>query len=290
MPRMEHARIVERLVASSRSSDLLFVVKSDKIPLGMFADVVRLSRCPVVLWFMDSYANVREGLDRAKLASFLFYYEGSDGQVFKDAGVRARPMDLAADMRWYRPLNSVQRYDFSFIGTFYENRLDLLEYLSSALAGHRIVVKGQYVAALRPWTVLAFKKQYPHLFKVVRHVQMASHEQINVLNNASKIGLNMMRNGSIDSLNMRVFELCASGAFQLVGRCPALERCFDVGKEVEVFSSKEEAADKTRYYLRNEKARVEIAKNGRQRVAECHSMRVRTREMLDTLQREGVLG
>ncbi len=64
---------------------------------------------------------------------------------------------------------------------------------------------------------------------------MASHETINLLNNRSEIGLNIMRKQSYDSLNLRVFELCMSGTFQLVKAHPALSRCFEIGSEIEVF-------------------------------------------------------
>ena len=65
-------------------------------------------------------------------------------------------------------------------------------------------------------------------------------------------------------------------------RSAELEDEFDDGKEVEFFSSKEEAADKIRYYLAHDVDRERIAANGRQRCLECgYSYKSRMRQYMD---------
>ena len=118
---------------------------------------------------------------------------------------------------------------------------------------------------------------------------MATHEGINLLNNRSNICLNMMRRESLDSLNLRVFELCASGAFQLVRAHKALNRCFEIGSEIEVFDGVEEAADKIRFFRDHTEARERIARAGLERARRDHTMAVRVREVISTLGENGVL-
>ena len=97
-----------------------------------------------------------------------------------------------------------------------------------------------------------------------------------------KINLNFLRAGNRDLSNSRAYEIPACGGFMLSERSAELEDEFDDGKEVEFFSSKEEAADKIRYYLAHDVDRERIAANGRQRCLECgYSYKSRMRQYMD---------
>lgn len=291
-PRREMSHLTQAIRRLCGTIELLVVVKGDRIPLWFFEEIVSSSDCPVVLWYMDAVANIDFGIRRAKLASFLVYFERTDRVIFKENGISGVPMDLAADTRWYFPQAGVDSdWDLSFLGTFYRERLEILDQLAQSLLSEGISyhVRGQYVPLLRPWRAIVFRKAYPSLARIVEHVQMAGHEEINMLNAQSRISLNIMRDESHDSLNLRVFELCASGSFQLVKFHPALGRCFEVGKEIEVFADPEEAADKVRYFLAHPEEREEIARAGFDRVLREHTMHIRVGQIVSILKREGIL-
>lgn len=292
VPRLELRALRAALKELCRRASFLFVIKSDRIPLDAFSEIVAGAGCPTVLWYMDPVKSIRDGLARAKMCSHLFYFEGTDKPVFESNGIPATHMDLAADTRWYHP-NGTGRVDFdvSFVGTFYPERLLLLEYVcaSPALKDARIAVWGQYISARRPWGVIEFARTYPHLFRRIKNVHMASHAQINVLNNRSRICLNILRSDATDNLNMRAFETPASGTFQLISDGPAVERCFERGEEVETFSSAEDAVDKVRFYLANSPAREKTARRGYERALKDHTAGVRMREVLARLRNGGLV-
>ena len=58
-----------------------------------------------------------------------------------------------------------------------------------------------------------------------------------------------------------------------------LEDFFEVGKEIEVFKTKEEALVKTKYYLQNDSIREKIARSGWKRTSINHTYQIRLRQM-----------
>ena len=68
-----------------------------------------------------------------------------------------------------------------------------------------------------------------------------------------------------DRCSYRVFEIPACGGFLLAFRTDVMQSLYEEGKEAEFFGSSGELIDKIRYYLRNEGARQEIARRGRER-------------------------
>lgn len=68
--------------------------------------------------------------------------------------------------------------------------------------------------------------------------------------------------GKLTGQNLRLYDVPATGTFLITDDSPEVRDMFKVGKEIEVFSSSEELADKTKYYLANSQARELIALNG----------------------------
>ena len=82
-----------------------------------------------------------------------------------------------------------------------------------------------------------------------------------------------------DFVNTRTFEIAACGAFQLVDYRQALERHFDVDREVVCYRSVEELRALARYYLDKPEQRLKIARSGRDRVMREHTYAHRMRQM-----------
>lgn len=108
-------------------------------------------------------------------------------------------------------------------------------------------------------------------------------------NQGSRWGIEMYRalksgkiviNGAIDMAkgegpNMRLFEATAAGAFLLTEAQYNLGDFFEIGKEIETFSSQEEALEKIYYYLKHPEERLAIARRGQARCLQDYSMRKR---------------
>lgn len=88
--------------------------------------------------------------------------------------------------------------------------------------------------------------------------------------NQSRINLNFTNDAQ--QLRARMFEVCMSGGFLLTQSAQGLEKLFKIGQEIEVFQTIPEAADKIKYYLKNEKERQTIAQAGYLRAQKDYSL------------------
>jgi len=83
--------------------------------------------------------------------------------------------------------------------------------------------------------------------------------------NQSKINLNFTKtydNSKNSQLKLRVFEICLCGGFLLTEYLPGIEDYFELDKDIVCFQSKEEAIEKIKYYIQNDREREKIANAG----------------------------
>jgi|SRR5579859_5812433 len=88
-----------------------------------------------------------------------------------------------------------------------------------------------------------------------------------------------------ETSNMRVFEATGSGAFLLTEHFDNLSNYFNVGEEIETFTTKDELLEKVDFFLRNPEKRLEIARRGQMRCLADHSMEKRAVEFDAILRR-----
>ena len=96
-----------------------------------------------------------------------------------------------------------------------------------------------------------------------------SQSKINNLYNQTKINISFAPKeppGRI--VNLRTFEICMSGNFQLMQYTPCIEEFFDPGSEIICWKTKKDLFDKIGYYLENEDERIKIANRGYKRAIE----------------------
>lgn len=85
--------------------------------------------------------------------------------------------------------------------------------------------------------------------------------------------------------NMRLYEATGVGALLLTDRKDNLGELFEVGKEVVVYSSAEEAAELISYYLAHPDEAQAIARAGQERTLREHTYRHRMEELIPILRR-----
>ena len=78
--------------------------------------------------------------------------------------------------------------------------------------------------------------------------------------NACRINFNATSVQMGTAVNQRAFDVPACGAFLLTDRQPSLEALFEAGEEVIAYGGLEEAAELTRFYLRNDAAREAVGR------------------------------
>lgn len=99
----------------------------------------------------------------------------------------------------------------------------------------------------------------------------------------SRINLNITIRPIQTGLSLRVFDILGCGGFLLTNYQQELGELYEIGKDVEVFTSKEELADKTAYYLTHETERQKIARNGYEKTRALHTYETRIGEMIRTV-------
>src|SRR5690606_2513637 len=102
----------------------------------------------------------------------------------------------------------------------------------------------------------------------------------------SRITLNRHINVAENNANnMRLYEATGVGSLLLTDRKDNLGELFDVGREVLAYSSKEEAVELVRHYLRHPEEADRIASAGQARTLREHTYARRMEELVPILQR-----
>lgn len=99
----------------------------------------------------------------------------------------------------------------------------------------------------------------------------------------SKINLNFTIPPIMTGIPQRVFDIVSCGGFVLTNYQQELPELFEIGEEIEIFSSEEELLDKVDFYLRNESKRIEIARKGYDRLLKEHTFEHRFKTIVNCI-------
>lgn len=93
----------------------------------------------------------------------------------------------------------------------------------------------------------------------------------------------MFSNKRFEDIKARNFEIPAFGGFQLTNYVLGLEDSFAIGTDVAVYGNIEELIAQIRYYLKNERERLVIARNGYERALRSGTYAHRLRDILSAI-------
>lgn len=96
----------------------------------------------------------------------------------------------------------------------------------------------------------------------------------------SKINLNITLPSIESGIPQRILDIMGCGGFVLTNYQPEIEEYFDIGKDIETFTSIEELKDKCRYYLTHEHERLSIAINGYKKIRDSFTYEHQLNEIL----------
>lgn len=99
----------------------------------------------------------------------------------------------------------------------------------------------------------------------------------------SKINLNMTIKSIQSGLPLRIFDILGCGGFVMTNYQPELAEYFEIGTDLEAYSSMEELIEKCDYYLHHDCEREKIAKKGYEKICSEHTYRHRVQTMLKTI-------
>jgi spore maturation protein CgeB len=161
--------------------------------------------------------------------------------------------------------------DAAFFGSPYPNRVEFFEGLSQGNASFRLWGRAWDVAPrlAQHWTprcVGNIHKSRVYCASKVNLDLRAGHQQIN-------------------AISSRAFEVLCCGAFVLVEYRSDIERFFEIGRDLDIFHSVEEAAEKIEHYLEHEDERLEMARRGRERALREWTIDDMAARMMTVIQR-----
>ena len=215
---------------------------------------------PSAYWTSDTHLGYDFRLAKAREFDHVFCMQKRAVEEFKRDGI-ANPYWLphAVEPIAYRKgvwdgqkwmdAAPLKRYDVAFVGHINgEKRINFLD--------------------------RAFK-EFPNFFYGQRFFEEAAS-----VYNEARICLNI---SAVDDVNMRTFEVMASGGFLLTEDIPTLHELFEDGKHLVMYKDLDDMVAKARYYIDNPEEREKIAQAGREEVLAKHTYTHRMKEMLGLL-------
>lgn len=204
---------------------------------------------PTAYWCSDTHINNGEPGDSypyrlatAKKSDFVFVAQKRAQEEFKRDGVEAIWLPHAVEPLAY-PKGELltKKYDVCFVGHVNsKNRDDALNRLFAAFPNF------YYGQALFEEAARKFSES-----KIVFNIAMT------------------------DDINMRCFEVMATGSFLLTNWIPTIEELFEDGKHCVFYRSEEEMIAKAQYYLEHDQEREAIAQAGYEEVMKNHKIQNR---------------
>jgi spore maturation protein CgeB len=89
--------------------------------------------------------------------------------------------------------------------------------------------------------------------------------------------------GPTKQVKARVFDIPACRGFLLTEDAPGLDQYYRIGKEIEAFTTIDEAVEKIGYYLDDEEARRSIAEAGYRRTLSEHTYQSRFKRLFEDM-------
>lgn len=215
---------------------------------GYFPKNLDAIACPKACIFIDSHVNLSYQLEWAKHFDFIFVAQLDFVQAFKNQGLNAHWLPLAADSEIHCRTETPKIHDVSMVGSIFPKtrRFELIEKIQSK-----------------------FKFYSERCFL----------EDMSRVYSASKMVFN---NAIKDDLNMRVFEAMATGTLLLtdLARGSGQDELFKNNEDYVLYQD-ENILDKIEFYLENKSKREEIALRGQTLIHKAHLYSHRVNDLLN---------
>jgi len=251
---------LEKCVRENRDSDFIFDFRASIYDLIRWKN--RKIDIPIVVFAVN--ALMRPYVGKKTVFTYVWYVERYAKDLMEQYRIENLIyLGMAANPYQLYPIKIEKIYDIGFIGRHYGERAYWLNKV------HKFCIKNN----------LKFKLPLSHGEEL-----FLSQNDINRLYNNTKINLSFAPiepPGRI--VNLRTYEICMSGNFQLMQYTPCVEEIFELDKEIVCWKDKNDLFEKILYYLENEDEREKIAKNGYKRAINNYTWTKRIEEIAPIL-------
>jgi len=229
--------------------DALLVIHGQ--PFGN--ELLESTTLPKIGWWLEPSEELPNIIENATPFDIYNSFSQKAIDLLLSAGYSARYLNHAVDPQDFHSLDTTKKsYDVVFVGNWSPWRDEVLK--STLKITSRVALYGPY------WKKKSSisKRQFNAIYKGKEIVG----PELNKLFNSTKIVLNASRDKGSAGLNMRFFEVPASGALFLTDDVLELERHFSPDQHIVVYSTTQELENKLSELLQNEKLAISIAKSG----------------------------
>lgn len=194
---------------------------------------------------------------------------------FKNKGIKSEYLKIGFKKNILDKLKKTdKKYDAVFVGGISEHHDKITETFEYLVKNNIPIDFWGY----------GFEKLLPNSpIRNKHHGKAWALDMYNLLYNA-KISINRHIDAAENNANnMRLYESTGVGTMLITDLKDNLNELFEIGKEIETYSSKEELAKKIKYYLTHEDERKRIAQAGQQRTLKDHTYEKRMKELVQIL-------
>jgi len=241
---------------------------------------IRRKGIKTVLWTIDPPREFKPIIESFPFYDFVFTGGSEALEILKDYGtdnLYFLPFGCDPDYAYPVEVNKEEKNlygsDVVFVGSYYPNRLEILEKISDFNLG----VWGP------GWDKISLNSP---LKKCIREVRGIDYKEWRRIYSSSKIALTIhYQDGKTlcYQASPRVYEVLACKSFLLSDNQRDVVRLFEPGMYLDVFSDVDELRNKINYYLNNEEERKTIAERGYEEVINKHTYLHRVREILEVV-------
>jgi spore maturation protein CgeB len=259
-----------REVAASADPDVcFFVLFGPELDAETIREVGRRSGAPTVNWFADDHWRFSGFTDRLGGAFDWCVTTDEDSLPrYAAAGIRNVILSQWACNRYvYHPMESNTRRGVTFVGRAHSDRPEVVAGLRAA--GFEVECRGRGWPDGRVTT-----DEMVEIFSTSTiNLNLANSSRHSILRTAA--GRILGYGGSFGArppqIKGRTFEIPGCGGFQLTEYVPHLERYFELEREISVYRSAGELAERVAYWLANPTERQAVADAGHRRVIAEHT-------------------
>lgn len=255
---------------------LVLIINGDNIlpqTVAYFA-----SKTKVGIWLFDSITRIADTLPNIPHAHSVFCYEKGDISLIKDQyNIDAHFIPQAVDEDMYYPLQTNKRWDIVFAGDIFhsEKRKQILPSIVKKYAQKAICIWGLYKPFYKGFWAWLTRERRDFYRNCNTNV-----EQLNLDYNQARVVLNVHHEQQREGANPKVFEIAATGSYQICDANPYIEQLFPNG-EIGIYHNEQELFDLIDYALTHDMSAQ--AEKAYQIVAKNHTFINRVQQMLDLL-------
>jgi spore maturation protein CgeB len=266
------------------SPDLIVIITLTPITT-YFVTLLRKLGIKVAHWFVEDYRRIKWQDFLPAYDHVLTYQKQFLREDLAKDGVRASSY-LPVGCEYPEPSTVFQldekAHDIVYMGFPYENRIRILDRLLRRGVNLKIWGFGWNQYKEIPFFAKALQEQGRWLSLAdTRSIYKQSRIVLNIHSAAAHKNAEIYLDDEM--VNSNLFEICASGAFQIVDRRPGVLEYFEEDKEVVCYSTQEELVEKIEYYLAHPEECKKIARAGYLRTMNSHRFSHRAQTVLKDL-------